>query len=36
MEEFLKNIAFIDFMNYKAAAIIALVLFVALLMDDKS
>ncbi len=35
MEEFLNDIEFIDFMSYKAAAIIAMVFFVALLIGDK-
>ncbi len=36
MEEFLNDIEFMDFMGYKAAAIVALVFFVALLMGDEN
>ncbi len=35
MEEFLNDIEFIDFMIYKAAAIIAMAFFVALLIGDQ-
>lgn len=36
MEEFLNDIEFIDFMSYKAAAIIAMAFFMVLLMDNKN
>ncbi len=36
MEEFLNDIEFVDFMSYKAAAIIAMAFFVALLIGDKN